>query len=42
MGELHPAADLLDDPVGAPGSGADRLARKADGSRVVVTVRAAK
>jgi len=37
-GELHPPDDLTDDPLGAPGSGADRLLVR-DGVRVRVRVR---
>lgn len=35
-GDLSPADDVLDDPVGAPGSGADRLLRQPDGARLRV------
>lgn len=36
FGELLPPTDITDDPSSAPGSGADRLRRDADGHRFVV------
>ncbi|HMI93614.1 MAG TPA: CFI-box-CTERM domain-containing protein [Polyangiales bacterium] len=38
FGELRPMEGMTDDPVGAPGSGADRLELQDDGSRLAVTV----
>jgi len=38
FGELRPMEGMTDDPIGAPGSGADRLELQDDGSRLAVTV----
>ena len=38
FGELRTMEGMTDDPVAAPGSGADRLLRQPDGSRLAVTV----
>ncbi len=40
-GQMQPMNDMTDDPVGAPGSGADRLEQSAEGWRLQLVVRPA-